>query len=247
MDLLEYWLLNLSRKIYYDFRSLVYEGRLDAGPYGVPPFSIEEAGEALDRIHSTGLIALEEFGNGKRQATESELKCSDILCSIKNEQDSGKKFDSFRYLMTSKGGRKWEESSLANWGYYVYIDFQECQELVKDEIWELNRTMICMSKETLRSWIENQSFIAEDESEVIVIDRDSITWDTISNWKPTYWKTVPVAYSVQYKARLTKMALDPAKRAAAISWAENTIWNWYRDYYVYMTEGDYKQFVSVVR
>ena len=92
------------------------------------------------------------------------------------------------YALTADGGRQWEALSQPDWRRYV----------VK---YEMDTTrLVSGSQQHLQTYLDLYPY--GNSGEILVAN--SISWQSIQPWRATYWKTLPVSYSVTFQTMTTK-------------------------------------------
>jgi hypothetical protein len=146
------------------------------------------------------------------------------------------------YGLTFQGGTRWESSSKTNWDFF--FDFAHSEEdkdeedglLVDDgrgffytkSDREMKVIVIGGSQKILQEYL---NYGLADPFKII--DIESISWEILGAWQPTYWKTLAQSYRLSYIAQplLPKSESDHFKINAFdyiySQWRRSTIGKWY--------------------
>ncbi|HBB30900.1 MAG TPA: hypothetical protein DDZ80_27840 [Cyanobacteria bacterium UBA8803] len=131
------------------------------------------------------------------------------------------------YYLTAQGGRRWEVMVQPNWyQYYRYV----CKDYKPDKIPEYEIEITSYSQQLIEKLLSVSSYVF---SEIPIPGTES--WDEIEPWQATYWKTLPLAYKVCYRARQNNYFINAntspeweAARSQAYEWFSG-IQQWYTE------------------
>lgn len=96
------------------------------------------------------------------------------------------------YFLTDKGGKNWESVSQPKWEQF--LNWGGRIERENEEI------MTCGSRQVGETILSLSHLLKPGSSIQYIIPHTEI-WETITPWKATYWKMLPVGYQVRYQKR----------------------------------------------
>lgn len=94
------------------------------------------------------------------------------------------------YRLSPKGGIYWEAFALPNWNYYICEAYTE-----QDNSGYENGEIICLNSEVLKKYFDSLCY------QTLHIEASSVDRNELQPWQATYWKKLPIGYSVQFKYR----------------------------------------------
>ena len=153
--------------------------------------SLDELADTLDRMFQRGDIIAEKFGMSATGGCE-ERSVSGLYCPSRHEIEeilsrTPPAPDVFcvYYGLTAQGGEKWETHSRPNWNLYMdRSGYDDERGSDGEEVASSNRPLL----EGYLERVQKQGFVRTD----------SIEWEELAPWYPTYWKTLPHGYRVHY-------------------------------------------------
>ncbi|WP_155968903.1 hypothetical protein [Kamptonema formosum] len=129
------------------------------------------------------------------------------------------------YYLSAEGGSRWEAVFSPNWNrYYKYV----CRDYRSGKIPEYECEILSADRQLIKKLLSVSTYIW---SEVPIPGTE--VWDVLEPWQATYWKTLPRAYRVRYKARQNNRGTNtsPKEEAAmrqAYEWFSE-IQKWYAE------------------
>lgn len=203
----EYWLINRCVDSTYPV-GLILDPKLpsflNVRRHGM---SRAEVLAALKELLARGLIRL-----SRRRDSDASLELSDAeldaaLDESLPDPDSPARAnyftDSVEFGLTSAGGAAWEEFAAPNWNSYIqHFTLAEGHD-----------EATCYSRARLEGFL--RSFGAAFGA----IDPSSVHWTTVGSWQPTYWKTLPSGFRVDFRftpqERITSDLIELRRRQLA--------------------------------
>jgi hypothetical protein len=116
----------------------------------------------------------------------------------------------FSYVLTTQGGRRWEEVSKPDWSRYTFIGGSEMMFINAGD------------RRIAEEYLELYPHLTGD----IIIVADSVEWEVMQPWRATYWKTIPVGYRIRF--RTTSKKLEPSPDWVHERWS--ALSKWYTNY-----------------
>ena len=176
----------------------------------------------------TAANSLFQSGEILAQVYRSKAKVSDVvMTSAEIQANLDGKLQAYYYL-TPQGSSRWEALAHPNWHqYYTYL----CQDYQPGEVPEYEIEIASTSRQLIEKILSVSCYVL---SEVPIPGTE--IWSEISPWQATYWKTLPKAYRVRYRARQNNYLIEgnispewEAARGKAYKWFSG-IQEWYRDH-----------------
>ena len=174
---------------------------------------------AANSLFQNGDILAEVYREG--------TQVSDVVMTIPEIQDNlDGKLQAYYYL-TAQGSSRWEALADPNWyHYYTYI----CQDYQPGEVPEYQIEITSISRQLIEKLLSVSCYVL---SEVPISETEN--WSEIEPWQATYWKTLPKAYRVRYRARQNNYLIEgnispewEAARGKAYEWFSG-IQEWYTE------------------
>lgn len=113
------------------------------------------------------------------------------------------------YFLTSQGGEKWESFSHPNWNLYWtgYVGFLGCAD-----------------RKILETYLALYHLIPDVNSHRYIIPGTE-SWEILTPWQATYWKTLPIGCQVRYEIKIVEFD-ESAKRDSKLIERERQAENW---------------------
>jgi hypothetical protein len=187
--------MKLTRQLYWLLDSCIIAGprrvRCLGAPnieeiFGVRSHGLEHAAliDALLSLFTADYMRAKWIHGGLSETflpTYEQLN-ADLLGSSESERDRRK--DAILYFASATGGKLWEAYSNPDWDRYVYVSYGKDEyELISRSLPEIERYI-----EMIR-WSDGACVIS-----------DSMRSATIKPWQATYWKKLPDAHHVTFRA-----------------------------------------------
>jgi hypothetical protein len=113
------------------------------------------------------------------------------------------------YFLTSQGGNKWESVSHPNWNFYL-SGYDGCSS--------------CADRKLLEAYLALYHLIDHGNSRAYIIPGTE-SWETLTPFQPTYWKTLPIGYQVRYETKIVEFD-ESAKRDPKLIERDKQAKNW---------------------
>jgi hypothetical protein len=106
--------------------------------------------------------------------------------------------------LTKQGGTQWESISRPDWNRFATVRLANVNR--NDSKGEI----ICSNRLSVENWLTPHLFGSVVEG--------SETWDVLTPWQATYWKTLPEGHRVKYRITFDEFGhdLDEVQRIKAI-------------------------------
>jgi hypothetical protein len=219
MNKFEYWFLDTAVEEVIGFSWIVPNEQY--GDLGInrAPLNLTVA-EITDVLHGlfqkgdllavtsseTPLYKLEDFINRGFIPSKSEIESA-----IHQKINLG-------YFLTIQGGEKWELFSQPNWNLYWtgYGNF-----------------LSGVDRKLLETYLALYHLIDHGNTRACIIPGTE-SWEILTPWQATYWKTLPIGYEVRYESRSVEFD-EAAKRDPKLIEREKQANNWYSSTRIWYT------------
>lgn len=219
MNKLEYWFLDTAVEDVIGFSWIVPDERYGDLAINRAPLNLTVA-EITDVLHGlfqkgdllaitssdTPLYKLEDFLNRGFIPSKSEI-----------ESAIHQRINLF-YFLTTQGGERWESFSQPNWDLY----------------WTgYNGFLGCADRKLLEAYLALYHLIDHGNTRAYIIPGTE-SWEILTPWQATYWKTLPIGYEVRYESRSVEFD-ESAKRDPKLIEREKQADNWYSSTRIWYT------------
>lgn len=174
MNKIEYWIIAEALQSPYSFHGHIKE-------HNFSPEDIASVGITMFQNGDIRVLFQDESYN---RVPQTELTIEQLYKCIQKEITAS-------YMITPKGGERWEELVKPNWHYYY------SGSLFNPKTYRGYSASI--NKEILENLIRYHKYLYPTLFSEFRVMRE-IIWDIVSPWQPRtfYWKTFPEAHRVQY-------------------------------------------------
>lgn len=93
--------------------------------------------------------------------------------------------DEIYYGLTNQGGRRWEMASVPNWDLFLYEASRGRKE---NDVRVMDYEVISSNRVLVEQWLNTEE-----------IPVNSPSWEQLTPWQVTYWKTLPMGHQVKFQ------------------------------------------------
>ena len=234
MDNLDYWFLDAAITEIIGFSWIISDDR-HGGEFTIDNLTyltINEITGSLHRLFQEGdLLAIysSELGEVYTDSStsfeaNSILLSKGFIPSYLQINSALKQEENLFYFLTNKGGELWESVSYPKWNQYYFSAGNEYEHVLQ-----------CHSRKLAEKLLEIQHLL--DFGRSYHSPRiETVKWNFITPWQPTYWKTLSSGYEINYQVTCIDVDMieneDEAlieKRRQAEKWVKD-IKKWYVNY-----------------
>ena len=179
MNQLEYIILDSAVRYHENFRNILFDWRLPCAEVAISANRLFQNGDIL-------AVVLNDDGN---DILDVVLTMPEIQAYLEGKLRTS-------YYLTPQGGARWEAVANPNWNQYLrWLHGWSCDE--ESSITSSDRQLVEQILEA-SEYVVGKAPIPDTE-----------TWEPIEPWQVTYWKTLPLAYSVRYRTRKRDWEVSP--------------------------------------
>jgi hypothetical protein len=156
--------------------------------------TINEIAESLYRLFQEGyLLAIYSSDLSEVYTDASDSFDADILLSqgftpsFLQINSALKQEENLFYFLTSKGGKLWESVSYPKWDQYYFSAGNGQKHLLQ-----------CHSRKLAEELLKIQHLLDFGRSYHVPII-ETVKWNFLTPWQPTYWKTLSSGYEINYQ------------------------------------------------
>jgi hypothetical protein len=258
---IDYWFLDISVEIPISFDLIVPYDRYEVYDAYLTPYNLttNQIIETMYHLFQDGLLLAIDSRNLKSLNTTliKELLTKGFSPSYKEVQiafqpkenlvdNSFQEIDEdyLLFFLTEQGGEQWEKISNPKWRQFFHRgtkDWDFIPQAMKDQYYQFNsNTIWCADRDIGAKIIEIEHLFDYPKYCCYPIKGTEI-WEILTPWHPTYWKTLPHGYLVNYMVELIEVDKNPNKinesqnllkqRKDARDWYKN-ISEWYTNEWV---------------
>ncbi|MEI6231815.1 MAG: hypothetical protein WCT04_02095 [Planctomycetota bacterium] len=171
----EYWLLESAATLKLPI-TLLFDTEID--------LALNKPGHGMNRRGITGALdALKKRGLIQFTRRNSSEIISSSTKALANPTE-------VYYELTPKGGKQWEAFAAPDWD--VFLDTSQCYSKKKPVRCEI----IGQNRERIQRYVDGLHY------DQVFPDPKTIRWKTHRPWRPTYWKVLPIGYSIVFDATI---------------------------------------------
>ncbi len=186
----EYWLLET---VVDGAWPLCFVARTNAEEvFNKPGHGLERAAliETLESLFASGLLEAHRHG----QAAAMPLARTEIIAALE-EPSHARGAPGTLYRLTAQGGAVWEAFAMPDWKAYLLRELDEDQGV---------GAFTALDRQWLQEDLEHFSVYEH------AVARDSVQWERLGRWQPTYWKELPEGYRVRFRFGPTPSGEEPS-------------------------------------